>query len=247
MAPLDLTTRALCELAQHAESLPAFRAGALKSLAQELNFDAALFHELSPRIPLDRAAVVGLDSGVLAASRRVWDDNAVALGRLRELALTQGGVASDRDAFPEGSRARRTWLARVAKPLRVQALLAAHLVAQGRIVSVLLLFRRSSAFRASDQAILRALVPLLSVCDALQQSLQGRPASGPPTRLRCLDQRLTPRQREIVEHVALGHTNDAIGDALGISPNTVRNLLTEARARLDAANRAELVRLAVLR
>jgi DNA-binding CsgD family transcriptional regulator len=71
--------------------------------------------------------------------------------------------------------------------------------------------------------------------------------SGPSTQLRCFDQRLTPRQRDIVERVALGHTNDQIGEALGLSPNTVRNLLTETRRRLGAANRAELVRLAVLR
>jgi DNA-binding CsgD family transcriptional regulator len=69
----------------------------------------------------------------------------------------------------------------------------------------------------------------------------------PPTQLRCSDQRLTPRQRELVERVALGHTNAQIAAALSLSENTVRNLLTATRQRIGAANRAELVRLAVLR
>lgn len=36
-----------------------------------------------------------------------WDETAVALGRLRDLAMVQSGVASDTEAFPLGSRARR--------------------------------------------------------------------------------------------------------------------------------------------
>ncbi|HKU39122.1 MAG TPA: LuxR C-terminal-related transcriptional regulator, partial [Polyangiales bacterium] len=100
---------------------------------------------------------------------------------------------------------------------------------------------------ARDQATMRALVPALAVGDALQQALAARALRGPAVRLRCQDQRLTPRQREIVERVALGHTNAQIGAALGVSANTVRNLLTDVRRRLAAANRAEIVRLAVLR
>jgi DNA-binding CsgD family transcriptional regulator len=47
--------------------------------------------------------------------------------------------------------------------------------------------------------------------------------------------------------VALGHTNDAIARALGLSPNTLRNHLAEVFRRLGAANRADVVRLSVLR
>ena len=67
-----------------------------------------------------------------------------------------------------------------------------------------------------------------------------------PTRLVCGDGRLTPRQRVIVEHVALGHTNAEIAEALGLSANTLRNHLSAIFARVGASNRAELVRLAVL-
>lgn len=72
------------------------------------------------------------------------------------------------------------------------------------------------------------------------------PTASVPTALPCEDQWLTGRQREIVEHVAMGHTNGAIAQAMGISPNTLRNHLVEVFRRLGAANRAEVVRLAVL-
>ena len=240
--------RALCELAQRASDGLEYRRGALALLGECIRFDAALFHELSPRVPLERAALLGLTPELIDASRKGWDENAVLFARLRELALQQGGVASDREAFPAGSRARKAWDARVARPFRARAMLAGHLIVREKIVSVVALFRHAAAsFTQRDQAALRALLPALTVGDALHQVLASSALAGPVVRLRCQDQRLTPRQREIVERVALGHTNAEIGQALGLSANTVRNLLTEVRGRLGAANRAEIVRLAVLR
>ena len=248
VSAIEQAQRVLCELAQSAASLPAYRAAALKCLAACVSFDAALFHELSPRASLASAATQDIDLAALEAGRGSWDENAVLLGRLRELALAQGGVATDRDAFPIASRARKVWDERVAKPLRVRAVLAAHLVVRDKIISAVLLFRRNSAaFSRSDQANLRALVPVLSLGDGLQQALASKALTGAVTQLRCVDQRLTARQREIVEQVALGHTNADIGAALRLSANTVRNLLADACRRIGAANRAELVRLAVLR
>ena len=238
----------LCELARSAPSLVAYRRGALACIANCIPCDAGLFHELSPRAPLTSAALDRIDLAALEAGRGSWDENAVLLGRLRELALSQGGVASDRDAFPAHSRARKAWEQRVARPLRVRATLAAHLVVRDKIISVVLLFRRDrSHFTKLEHDNLRALVPVLALGDGLLQALAKPSLSGAATRLRCVDQRLTARQREIVEQVALGHTNAAIGAALGLSANTIRNLLVEARQRIGAANRAELVRLAVLR
>jgi DNA-binding CsgD family transcriptional regulator len=248
MRPAAADARAVCDLARDASDLQTFRRAALALLAESIAFDAALFHELSPRVPLATAAVIGLDLRALEGGRGSWDENAVLFGRLRELGLQQDGVVSDRQAFPLGSRVRKAWQLRVEKPLQVRALLMGHLLAQERLISVVLLFRRGARpFSARDEAQLRELVPALALGDALHQALAKRPLAGPIARPRCVDQRLTPRQREVVERVALGHTNVQIGSALELSPNTVRNLLTQARQRIGAANRAELVRLAVLR
>jgi DNA-binding CsgD family transcriptional regulator len=238
----------VCELAQRAADLVGYREGVLDMLYGIVRFDVGLFHEFSPRTPLTRAAIRGIEPDTIAAGLGEWDDNAVMFERLRELALKQGGVASAEEAFARDARARTAWRERVCKPLRAQRVVIAHAVVSERIVSAILLCRsRAREFTELEQNVLRTILPAIAVGDALQQRLTDETPGGLPTQLRCLDQRLTSRQREIVERVALGHTNGQIGEALGLSVHTVRNLLTETRRRVGAANRAELVRLAVLR
>lgn len=76
--------------------------------------------------------------------------------------------------------------------------------------------------------------------------LEDAPRASSAVRLRCRDQRLTARQRQLVEHFALGHSNQEVATALELSPNTVRNHLARVRERVGAANRADLIGLAVL-
>lgn len=238
----------ICDLARRAADLTTFRQAVLARLLACIPADVAIFHELSPRVPLTRAALHGVSREVLEAGRARWDENAVLFARLRELALASAHVAGDREAFARDARARAAWRERVCEPLGVRSSLLAHLIVNERVASALLLGRRTArGFSAAEQRALERVLPALAVSDALQQSLVQGAVAGPPTQLRCLDQRLTPRQRELVERVALGHTNPQIGQALGLSANTVRNLLAETRRRIGAANRAELVRLAVLR
>jgi DNA-binding CsgD family transcriptional regulator len=55
-----------------------------------------------------------------------------------------------------------------------------------------------------------------------------------------LDASLTPRQTEIAELAAVGHTNAEIAASLGISVNTVKARLKEVFERLGVCNRTEL-------
>jgi pimeloyl-ACP methyl ester carboxylesterase/DNA-binding CsgD family transcriptional regulator len=52
---------------------------------------------------------------------------------------------------------------------------------------------------------------------------------------------LTGREREILELIAQGLANDAISRRLGISPNTLRNHITNIFDKLGAATRAEAI------
>lgn len=245
---MDDVARALCALALEASTRAAWRQAALGPLAKVVSFEAALFHELSPRVSLQHAGAMGIDLQAVGATRGAWDDNAVELGRLQIRALAQGGVATDREAFASNRRATKLWKRRVLEPLGLSSVLAAHLVRDERIISVLILGRRRAvAFSSAERKALAPLVPVLTVCDALHISRLAQPLPGASTTVRCVDQRLTKRQRQVVEQVALGRTNTEIGVALGVSPHTVRNLLVEIRRRLGAANRAELMRLAVMR
>ena len=56
---------------------------------------------------------------------------------------------------------------------------------------------------------------------------------------------LTPREREVLGHVARGHTYARIGEELYISPKTVENHVRNILAKLHLTRRHELVRWAV--
>ncbi|HEU4535288.1 MAG TPA: hypothetical protein VFS00_14265, partial [Polyangiaceae bacterium] len=74
--------RALAAIARAgcaAGSLRAYRARVLAAVADVVPYDAAIFHALSPRVPLATAVVVGLDPARVEASRGSWDDVAVEL------------------------------------------------------------------------------------------------------------------------------------------------------------------------
>src|SRR5690606_16604607 len=95
---------------------------AAKARRQARHEPPPLFHELSPRAPLDHTALVQFDRARLERSAASWDETAVALGRLRDLALERRGVASDLDAFPRAPGGRRIWRSRVEVPLGVKHL-----------------------------------------------------------------------------------------------------------------------------
>lgn len=234
--------------ADAATSLPDFRARALARIGSAVRFDVGLFHALSPRVPLTTGALVGIDPSAIATSMRDWDRLAVELGALREHAIAHEGVAADHEVFDAASRARDRFRRALGRVLRAEAIVIAHLSLRGSVRAGVVLARKApDPFAPRELALLRQLVPALSIADALHESLDGAERAKVPVALRCEDQRLTPRQREIVTLVAHGHTNLAIARALAVSPNTLRNALAEVFKRLGAANRADVVRLAVLR
>jgi DNA-binding CsgD family transcriptional regulator len=234
--------------AHEARSLPEFRARVLAALPHVVRFDVGLFHALSPRVPLSTGALVGIDPATIATGMQDWDRLAVELGALREHAMSHDGVAADHEVIPITGKARDRFRRAIGRALRVESLVIAHLSMHGAVRAAVVLARKApDPFDARVLAALRELVPLLSIADALHESLDGAERAKVPIALRCEDQRLTPRQREVVTLVAHGHTNAEIARALAISPNTLRNALAEVFRRLGAANRADVVRLAVLR
>lgn len=237
---------ALDALAVRAGSLREYRSGVLDLLAEVAPFDAAIFHALSPRVPLETGVFRGLDPSLLGGSRAHWDDFAVELGALRDLANERLAVG-DQEAFPLGTRARTRFERHFVRRFGMPSLCMIHLIVRGDVrAAIVLLSRRRRGFDRSVVVRLRELAPSIAVADTLHVTLDGTARASAPIRLVCRDERLTARQREIVEHVAMGQTNEAIAKALSLSPNTARNHLAKIFARVGAANRADLVRLAVL-
>lgn len=239
----------LLELTRACAAAPSAKASRQLTLAwlrERIPYDSAIFHALSPRVPLTTAAVHGVDLARIAASQGTWDDLAVELGALRERANETLAASLD-EVFPLGSRTGQRARRLILGSFGMRSLCIVHLVVRERVrAAVILLAKRSRAFDAAQLADLRALAPLLATCDALHEELDDVPRTSAPVRLRCRDTRLTARQREVVEHVALGHRNADIAAALGVSANTVRNTLARIFTRVGASNRADLMRLAVL-
>ncbi len=237
---------ALIDLGRTHRELVPFRQAVLTTLREHVAFDAGIFHAFSPRVPIGTAAIVGFTPELLAATQARWDHVAVELGALRELANTRG-VACDREAYPEGSKGRARFVEHVTRPFGMRRMAMVHLTVRDDVRSAIaLLSRRDDAFDDAALTLLRRAAGAIALADSLLVLETQSPRAASPTRLRCEDGRLTPRQRTIVEHVALGHTNEQIATALAISPNTLRNQLAAVFVRLGASNRADVVRLAVL-
>jgi two-component system response regulator FixJ len=56
---------------------------------------------------------------------------------------------------------------------------------------------------------------------------------------------LTPREREVLEQLVLGHSNKAIGRVLGISPRTVEIHRARVMEKMGATSLSQLVRVAL--
>jgi len=56
---------------------------------------------------------------------------------------------------------------------------------------------------------------------------------------------LSPREREVLHHVAEGLADKQIGVALGISESTVKGYLRQAYDKLGASDRAQAVAIAI--
>jgi two-component system, NarL family, response regulator YdfI len=62
-----------------------------------------------------------------------------------------------------------------------------------------------------------------------------------------IEERLTPREIEVLELLAEGRSNKSIAERLGISDQTVKFHVASISGKLGASNRTEAVRLAVRR
>jgi DNA-binding NarL/FixJ family response regulator len=96
------------------------------------------------------------------------------------------------------------------------------------------------------QAALAALLEGLSVGLPGWFSLLGQPG-GMPLSTAAGEERLTPREVEVLEQLAQGLTNKQIARILGISEHTVKYHISAVYAKLGAMNRAEAVRIGARR
>ncbi len=104
-----------------------------------------------------------------------------------------------------------------------------------------------AAMRAGAVDFLRKPFRDQDLLDRIQQALEmdraRRSAAGERTELAARLERLTPREREVLDRVVAGQPNKQIAAELGVSDRTVEIHRARAMAKMEAASLAELVRL----
>jgi DNA-binding NarL/FixJ family response regulator len=104
-----------------------------------------------------------------------------------------------------------------------------------------------TVIRAGASGVVLKEAPLVDVVRALQTVVAGRtyvdPALAAQVLVRPGDRtvKLTPRERDVLVHLAEGLSHDEIGRELGISGETVRTHVQKACERLGAGTRTEAV------
>ncbi|MEV6816985.1 helix-turn-helix transcriptional regulator [Micromonospora sp. NPDC051296] len=94
-----------------------------------------------------------------------------------------------------------------------------------------------AAIRTSDRRAMTALLDCARMLQGGSAAGDGKPAAGTTA------QRLSDREREVAELVVAGLTYREIGDRLFISAKTVEHHVARMRARLNCANRPDLLAL----
>lgn len=147
------------------------------------------------------------------------------------------------EALRQGGRFRELQLKLRTKDGQVrEILLSGEEVAYAGQRCMLRMFNDVTEQHRSQEQLLAAIREVMadaewfsrSVVQRLAEMRRGEPV-GPE------DHDLTPREREVLEYVAAGLSDEEVAARLGISQRTARNHLTNAYAKIGAHNRAEAI------
>lgn len=119
--------------------------------------------------------------------------------------------------------------------------MAGPIIDRGRVVGSVACTREKSmpAFDTEDLADLSAFCLHLSAWTAAVRF--ARSTTSKPPHPRFSTHRLTPRELQIADLVALGRTNAEIGNELWITENSVKQALKRMFRKLEVSSRAEMV------
>lgn len=222
-------TDALVEVATQAVCATDYERGVLAILRRRLGFDVAIFKRRERSSGLH-----GVDPRIELAVQPLWDQFRSETQPVTSAALEQRGVVVDVDMLGMRRLERLLYYQALMKPHRGTSTAFIVLTRAGQPFAQLCLGRTHGSFADDELSYLRSLTPALSVCEAailFAPQLSDR---------RALAQ-LTPREREVLSHLPLGHTNAQIALALGSAERTVRNQLSSIYEKLGVSTRAEAV------
>ena len=216
----------LIEAANAARSVAEYETTLFSALDRSIGFEVAFClrsDSLGPVTP-------GFQSSIRAEARGRWQAYREDFRLVEARAQRVGRVVIDREVLGAQKLERTSVYQEVMRPHHGESSLIAYLGAGSQIVAGVVLGRTRTRFKPTEVELLRAALPVLTVCEL---------AVGP--RRPSDSELLSAREREILSYLKLGYTNREIGLALGTSFRTVRNQLSHLFEKLGVSTRAEAV------
>jgi DNA-binding CsgD family transcriptional regulator len=216
-------------LAGEVEGPVPFPEPVLESLRRLVPCDVVAYHE---RLPGGRILAYSgeprgkMTPAIREASRRL---------EAEDVLKPAGGARKYSDFFSTREYHRSPIYLEVGRPLGVEDMVRLWIDPAGAFGARLEFDRPDRGFQEADRTALDLLRPHL--LRFVLNALTRRRRAAPTGRVG----RLTPREREILEHVAVGRTNTEVARLLWISPGTVRKHLENAYEKLEVHTRTAAV------
>lgn len=235
----SVTPGLVAEVACGARDWDAFERETTSLLLQAIGGDTAFFADPSG---ISRNAL-GVITEVREQTQPYWPQLSSESSALLAACVGAQGTLIDSQVFGR-DLARMKYYDLLMRPVRGRTTLIGVITRAGKFSHKIAIGRcqGSSPFDARDEALLGALLPTITLASAALLPHGNLPAGlAPLERRRQLLRTLTPREREVLDYVRLGYSNEQIGTALGTRARTVRNQLSRVYEKLGVANRAEAV------
>lgn len=226
--------RDLAEIAVEADGIVAFRQSALERLVEFAGADAASYCSMRPGMNLD-AAQVGAVTSIELFRQYIRD---ITAGELQRALAPK--THEDGDLIPAGRRDRLSVYREFLYPNSIRRYaIRAWRDDAGQYCWVTLARTGHCdwrGFMSRAAAVLDGALPLVVLGERAH-----RRSAEEKSRVPEIATTFTPAEARVVDLLQRGLTNREIAAVLGLSPNTVRNRVASAFARVGATRRAELV------
>lgn len=199
-------------------------------------------------VALRRVVIAGGDSLALAGIERLLNDERVRVVGLISLPAVEGRDAWDFEEPPDAllwDAGKRDEEGVVPLAALQELLTLALVVDEAGARDALAAGARGVLLRDRErEQILGAIDAVASGLFVLDEDLAPALLRPPPVALPSREA-LTPREHDVLELLALGHTNREIADRLGVSPHTAKFHVNSLLGKLGATSRTEAVGIAV--
>lgn len=238
---MDRIVRELVDAATQVRCRRTYREAWTATLARTVGFDTALVARFDAAV--DSPYVVGLPDCVWHAYHAPDKAYRRELAPVFE-ALRERPISIDTHVLDSRTRERSTFYDHVVRPSKTCSTFLFADLTLGRAPGTLALSLGRAGrgdFCERELQRLARLLPAIGLGEAYWAAParpSGSSSASPPLNL-------TARERDVLDYVSLGLSNQQIALALGTSPNTVKHQLASVMSKLGAGTRAEAVRIAL--